>query len=129
MTTEEGSTRQEVYLPGIPGAVLMARQALNNAIPPPVLSVRDDDARLVLSEVITNAVKYGLADEKGFIHLTIDADEDHLRIDVEQSAASAAMVTEPHDFGGFGLRIVDALADEWGSEPGPPGRVWFEFRI
>jgi len=121
--------RQEVYLPGVPAAVLMARQALNEAIPPPVLSVRDDDARLVLSEVITNAVKYGLADAKGYIHLTIDADEDHLRVDVEQSKASAAAMTEPYGFGGFGLHIVDVLADEWGSETGPPGRVWFEFRI
>jgi hypothetical protein len=31
--------------------------------------------------------------------------------------------------GGFGLRLVRASADDWGFEAGPPGRVWFEFRV
>ena len=65
--------------------------------------------------------------------LRIEADDDHVRVEVEQpTSASDVHVVERSSAdlrpGGFGLGLVEASADEWGYEPGPPGRVWFEFR-
>jgi hypothetical protein len=66
--------------------------------------------------------------------MVIEADEDHVRVEVEQptSAADVRLVEpsmeDPDRVGGLGLRLVDQTADRWGHEAGPPGRVWIEFR-
>src|SRR5687768_13492779 len=46
--------------------------------------------------------------------------------DYVRTSASLAQVVDPSEDreGGYGLRLVDALADSWGVEPGAPGRVW-----
>ena len=127
--------RRELMLPADESAPLLARSALNDAIPPPVLNERVDDARLAISELAANAVRHGqLRPGQDTIRLLIDADDDHVRIEVEQSTAAVGVrVVEPRledtvRVGGFGLRLVEQMADEWGFETGPPGHVWCEFR-
>ena len=128
--------RREVILPVGPSAALKARTALNDAIPPPALDGRYDDARLALSEVVTNAVLHAdLNRERDVIRLVMETDDSHLRVEVEQQTSAgdahpATPRTDPADRpGGFGLMLVEALADDWGAEAGPPGYVWFEFRL
>jgi anti-sigma regulatory factor (Ser/Thr protein kinase) len=112
----------------------LARDALDDAIPPPALDGRSEDPRLAVTELVSNAVRHaGLQPNVGLIHLRIEADDDHVRVEVEQptSASGAHVVERPgasERAGGFGLRLVEASADTWGVEPGPPGKVWFEFR-
>ncbi len=111
----------------------MARRALNAAIPPPELAARFDDARLAISEIVTNAVRHAHLSGRDAIRLTLDADDDHVRIEVEQSTPAehvhpVSPRLDPDRPGGYGLHLVEAMADEWGVEPGPPGVVWFEFR-
>ncbi len=127
--------RQEHVLPADESAPVLARSALDNAIPPPVLNERAHDARLAISEVAANAVMHGqLRPGQDTIRLVIDADDDRLRIEMEQSTEAVGVgVVEPRledavRVGGFGLRLVEEVADEWGVESGPPGHVWFEFR-
>ena len=127
--------RRELILPADESAPLLARSALNGSIPPPVLNERADDARLAISELAANAVRHGqLRPGQDTIRLIIDADDDHVRIEVEQATAAVGVrVVEPRledtvRVGGFGLRLVEQMADEWGFETGPPGHVWFEFR-
>lgn len=68
------------------------------------------------------------------VRLVIEADEDAVRVEVEQpTMANEVRVVEPRldvpeRIGGFGLRLVEEVADAWGYEAGPPGRVWCEFR-
>jgi anti-sigma regulatory factor (Ser/Thr protein kinase) len=112
----------------------LARDALDDAIPPPSLNGRSEDPRLALTELVSNAVRHaGLQPNVGMIRLRIEADDGHVRVEVEQpTSASGAHVVDPSGAGertgGFGLRLVEASADTWGVEPGPPGKVWFEFR-
>ena len=127
--------RREHILPADERAPLLARSALNDAIPPPVLNERADDARVAISEVAANAVRHGkLRPDQDTLRLVIDADDDHVRVEVEQATAAVSVrVVEPRledtdRVGGFGLRLVEQMADEWGFETGPPGHVWFEFR-
>ena len=127
-----GSLRHEFALPATPLAASIARTTLKRTIPPPTLKDEGGDAMLVLSEVITNAVKYG-AEAGEPIHLVIESDDLKLWISVQQPLPSFdTELADPRlegDVGGFGLHIVDALADRWGTDPGPPGRVWFEFDL
>jgi anti-sigma regulatory factor (Ser/Thr protein kinase) len=123
--------RREVRLPSTPVAPGVARAALDDVIPPPELAARSEHARLVVSEIVTNAVRYGSHPERDDIVVLIEADELSLRVQVDQALAAAgirAMRPDPQRIGGFGLYLTEALADSWGYEPGPPGSVWFEFK-
>lgn len=123
-----------MILPADPSAPFLARAALNEAIPPPALDGRCEDARLAISEIAANAVRHaGLVPEQDVVRMVIEADEDHVRVAIEQrTPASQVRVIPPSveadRVGGFGLHLVESMADDWGYEPGPPGRVWFEFR-
>ena len=127
--------RRELTLPADESAPVLARSALDDVTPPPVSNERTDDARLAISELAANAVKHGrLRPGQDTIRLVIEADDDHLRIEMEQSTAAAGVrvveprLEDPLRVGGYGLRLVEQVADEWGFETGPPGHVWFEFR-
>ena len=126
--------RKEVVLPVNHGAGELARAAIDDAIPPPTLNGRSDDPRLAVTELVSNAVRHaGVETNAEMIHLRIEADDDHVRVEVEQptSADDVHVIQEPGSYerpGGFGLRLVEASADDWGYEPGPPGRVWFEYQ-
>ena len=131
----ERDVRREVILPADDSAPLLARSSLNDVIPPPDLLDRADDARLAISEIAANAVRHGrLRPDQDTIRLVIEADEFRVRVEMEQATAAHGVgivsptPAEGLSIGGFGLRLVDQVADDWGVEPGPPGRVWFEFR-
>jgi anti-sigma regulatory factor (Ser/Thr protein kinase) len=125
--------RREVVLPAAAQAALLARQAFNEVELPRGLARRADDLRLAVSEIVSNAIRHGGAREEDRIRMTIETNGSFVRVEVEQpSVAHPSVVeprlTDPERVGGFGLRIVERLADSWGTTPGPPGVVWFEFR-
>ena len=123
-----------MILPADEKVSLLARSALNRTIPPPELGERHDDARLALSEIAANAVRHAGLRDRDVVRMVIEADEDHVRVEVEQPTPAAEVrlvepsIEAPDRVGGFGLHLVDQTADRWGYEAGPPGRVWFEFR-
>ena len=74
---------------------------------------RVDDAALIASELVTNAVRHGRAP----VRLAIASDGHAVRITVSQRAGTSRpqrLALDPSRPGGQGLRIVDALADAWG---------------
>jgi len=83
--------------------------------------------RLALSEVVTNAVRHGHLHPDEQIQVAIDLNDARARVEVRQRTPAAADVDRARDDdGGFGLQLVEELTDAWGTEPGPPGVVWFE---
>lgn len=118
-------------LPATPQAALLARAALNDVLPA-ALGTRRDHARLVISELVTNAVKYGAEHGQDVIRIVIETEGESLRVEIEQPRPAPDLQPveprgSPQDWGRLGLYIVDELADDWGTEAGPPGHVWFEF--
>jgi anti-sigma regulatory factor (Ser/Thr protein kinase) len=88
------------------------------------ISSRRDDALLLLSELVTNAVKR--------CHVGVDVviqPDDALRVEVFDDDAGEPPrlhVGEPLDEHGRGLQLVDAIADRWGYREVPPRQaVWF----
>lgn len=84
-----------------------------------------DDARLLISELVTNSVRYG-AGAHVCVHLDTDA-AGALRCEVLDQG-SGFVRTPPEvkrDAGGWGLQLVDRLADRWGVATGST-HVWFE---
>src|SRR4051812_49749366 len=87
-----------------------------------------DDAVLMISELVTNAVRHTRT-----ILLVLVTIEDHtLHVDVTDDNPTLPAPPNPeHDAtGGRGLRIVDALATRWGITPTKEGKtVWFEMQL
>ncbi len=82
------------------------------------------DAELVISELVTNALRHGLGD---IVVRTSLADGDLLQVSVTDSGPElpALQPVDPGRVGGVGLRIVDRLASEWGVASFPGGKtVW-----
>jgi GAF domain-containing protein/anti-sigma regulatory factor (Ser/Thr protein kinase) len=81
-----------------------------------------DTARLLASELVTNAVRHGAGD----IALTIRPEDSHVRFEVrDEGAGGSRRRSNPGPDGGFGLNLVDTLASRWGIED-DHARVWFE---
>jgi anti-sigma regulatory factor (Ser/Thr protein kinase) len=72
-------------------------------------------ARLLVSELVTNAFEHG----RGTIRLTVDSDAAGLRAQVDDEGAIRSTQSD-----GYGLRFVAKLADDWGLDP-DRSRVWF----
>ena len=86
---------------------------------------RGDDAGLMVSELVTNALLHG----EGAIGIRITSDPQHLTIEVaDDGQGKVAIMPVASAFGGWGLRIVDELADAWGAHHGST-RVWFRVRL
>ena len=85
-----------------------------------------DEVLLVFSELVTNAVSHAGRAERVLVRL----DEAAVTVAVEDASGSGPqMRLEGDASGGFGLRIVEQLAIEWGWEPTDIGkRVWAKVR-
>jgi anti-sigma regulatory factor (Ser/Thr protein kinase) len=84
------------------------------------------DLRIVVSELVSNAVKYGPGSP---IHLELDVfAPDRVRGEIadDGNPSSAPRIHErPGAHGGYGLRLVDGLTTAWGIHEGSTD-VWFE---
>jgi anti-sigma regulatory factor (Ser/Thr protein kinase) len=84
------------------------------------------DVKLLVSELITNSVKYG---GDGAVTLKVDATGPRrLRVEVIDQGAGFVPVARNRpatDVGGWGLHLVQTLSDRWGVYEGST-HVWFE---
>jgi two-component sensor histidine kinase len=95
----------------------------------PHLDALVEDARIVVTELVTNAVVHAGGDDA--VDLRIRAEQDgSLYLAVSDGAAVAPMMGELTDDaeGGRGLQIVQQLCTQWGVEADDSGgkRVWVE---
>lgn len=87
---------------------------------------RIDDVVLMVSELVTNAVRYG---PSGRVYLRL-IDGDVLRVEVQQLSNSETTLNGHYKPGsGYGLKIVEALSDAWGTGDPEWAGIWFEVKI
>jgi anti-sigma regulatory factor (Ser/Thr protein kinase) len=82
-----------------------------------------EDAALVLSELVTNAIVHAHAG----CTIEMKHDDHCLRLEVRDPSPTPPVIgaAHPHDIGGRGLHIVEAIANAWGWEPTIDGKtVW-----
>lgn len=85
-----------------------------------------DDVRLLLSEVVTNAVRHS---GSATIELLVAVSQRVVRAEVTDDGrgfAPAPRTAPWTQAGGWGLHLVDRLASRWGVDRSPRVRVWFE---
>jgi anti-sigma regulatory factor (Ser/Thr protein kinase) len=89
-----------------------------------------DDATLLVSELVSNGVKYG---GDGEIVLHVEADADRVRAEIVDQGSGFEPLSRVKrnmalsDEGGWGLHLVHTIADDWGVYEGST-HVWFEVR-
>ena len=115
----------DVEIPRDRKAPFHARRAVENA----GAAIPDDirpDVLLLVSELVTNGVKYGGA---GALKLQIESRrQGHLRVEVIDQGGGfvpKARDRPKTEAGGWGLHLVETLADRWGVHEGST-HVWFE---
>ena len=116
-----------VELPRTPEAAHMARRALDDLdgkLDPAVLP----DVRLLVSELITNSVKYG---GEGPVRLEVQASDDSVRAEIIDQGAGFTPKVRDADLdrvGGWGLHLTEHLTSRWGTYEGST-HVWFEIDL
>ena len=125
---EKALLELSIQIPATPDAPRLGRQALDGWLQQLVGPGRADDARLIATELLSNAVRHGDIPPGEALTLSLETSDGTVTIIVEQpTSASSARIADRSEqaAGGFGLLLVDRLADSWGVEHGRPGRVWF----
>jgi anti-sigma regulatory factor (Ser/Thr protein kinase) len=92
-----------------------------------------EDATLIASELVTNAVIHSGCASGDAIEVRVSRNSRRLVISVRDpgiSGGRAEMVEgDRAGYGGYGLRVVDAVALRWGEERGKGYRVWAELPL
>ncbi len=120
--------RLEVELSRDPDSAAEARRALGE-VADHLSPRRLEDARLLVSELVTNAIRHaGLGDDDVILLVLVTA-ERALRIEVcDPGRGFEVSEPEPDPMrpSGWGLYLVRELSDRWGVERSAETRVWFE---
>lgn len=118
----------ELHLVGGPDAPSRARHALDDLDIEPL----GDTLPLLVTELVANSVLHAGADAVSAIELKVSMTPSCARVEVQDEGPGFdARVREPdlENGGGFGLLLVDRLADRWGMVTDQPSRVWFEIDL
>lgn len=117
-----------IALPHGPEAPALARRGIVDAVGPTLPAATLEPLLLVVSELVANAVRHGRAGIGLGVSLALQADAGRVRI--EAMDAGGRWRRHPDDaIGGWGLSLVDALADRWGLTRGHPTVAWAEFDL
>jgi anti-sigma regulatory factor (Ser/Thr protein kinase) len=90
-----------------------------------------DDAQLLVSELVTNSVRHAPLVAGAAIGVTIEIFDDFVRVEVEDpgDVAIRAVALDREHGGGFGLYLVETLAQRWGTRHEGSTCVWAELAI
>ncbi|PWK73018.1 histidine kinase-like protein [Streptomyces sp. CG 926] len=125
-TIQAALVRERLYLRS-PRTVAAARQFTRDTLHAWAAPERLDDVLLCVSELATNALRYGVPPSRGYLLRMYGFEDATVRVEVHDSGPGFSRITErPH---GHGLTLVAALSDDWGVLARTPGKVvWCEFR-
>jgi anti-sigma regulatory factor (Ser/Thr protein kinase) len=107
------------------GRARRALDSLTGQIDPTV----HEDVRLLITELVTNSVRHAGVDSSDTLRLTVSVSREMLRAEVYDGGAAFEPVAVPPNEAagqGWGLVLVDRIADRWGVEGDKGKVVWFE---
>ena len=109
-----------------PAAIGRARRDVEDALDGAAVDQSTSgDLMLLVSELVTNAVRHARGEE---FEVRLEVRPDLLRLEVHDEGTGFAPRIAPNGDagGGYGLFIVDRLADRWGVEHDDGGVIWLE---
>ena len=116
----------------IPEAASQARAVVNDdlglAVPGKVL----ENAILLVSELVTNAVRHSAQGELEEVELRLKVEPERIRVVVSDPGGGFEAVSRlptASESSGWGLYLVDRIADRWGVITKDRNEVWFEIDV
>jgi anti-sigma regulatory factor (Ser/Thr protein kinase) len=88
-----------------------------------------NNVRLLVSELVTNSVRHSQTGASDPIELRLAVFADRLRVEVSDHGSGFQRRVRTPERGsgsGWGLYLVDQLADRWGVSRDETTHVWFE---
>ncbi len=103
-----------------------ARRLVTRELSGLVTAGRLDELKLMVSELVTNGIVYGALSVDDTIMLELRANR-IVRCEVVDHGPGFTVPDDLDENRGWGLKLIDRLADRWGVSRSPEGtRVWFE---
>jgi anti-sigma regulatory factor (Ser/Thr protein kinase) len=117
-------------VPGGKRAAGMARRSVLSVQVDLPSSIRHRLA-LLLSELVTNAIQHGGAGPHETVQVKVASSTEKVRVEVFDPGANGAPRDRLEEGGGYGLLLVDRLADDWGRGATTSGGsiAWFELTL
>jgi anti-sigma regulatory factor (Ser/Thr protein kinase) len=107
-----------------------ARRAAGELLAAHVTAEQLADTALMLSEVVTNALRHPVVRANGSIDLHMAVSSERIRAEIRDAGAGfparRPVLVGADAVGGRGLLIVDRLASRWGTSTRQGHTVWFE---
>jgi anti-sigma regulatory factor (Ser/Thr protein kinase) len=117
-------------LPGGRSAPARARTIARDRLGHRLGEPRRNDLLLLVTELVTNAVRHGGVGPDAILVLHLAAAERVLRVEVcDGGPGFTAMEREPGPHGGFGLLLLRSLPERWGIATDDGTCVWFELDV
>jgi anti-sigma regulatory factor (Ser/Thr protein kinase) len=89
-----------------------------------------DDARLLVSELVTNSLRHAGAAVGGPLRIGSSVTNGVVRLEVGDGGEDGAVIrrlpTPDNGAGGYGLHLVEILSSRWGVDHDSGTQVWFE---
>ncbi len=111
-----------------PRAARSARDFIARHVAEPELTDLRETAVLLVSEVVTNALRH----TDGNVDLALWRFQDRVRVEVSDETSRSPVASRAGllDESGRGVPLMDALSDRWGTSPHGEGKVvWFELDL
>jgi anti-sigma regulatory factor (Ser/Thr protein kinase) len=121
----------EASIPSGPLAPSAARNCLTGWFSGQVPDGCLNDARLLVSELVTNSVLHAAPVADATVHVKASLARGILRLEVGDTGNRGTVRRRAPDRetgGGFGLNLVDVVAARWGVDRGEGTHVWAELR-
>ena len=115
------------------GAAVRTARDATAVVDPELTPARQEDLRLLVSEIVTNSVRHRDLDDEGWIRLRISCGDGCVRVEVhnpgtsisfERSAKAGALRES-----GWGMYLLEQIADRWGVTRNGTTCVWFEIDL
>jgi anti-sigma regulatory factor (Ser/Thr protein kinase) len=111
-------------------AVRAARRAVREEFKDALPRRRLADVELIVSELATNSVRHSGCDDADELAMEAEVEADRVRVRLsdlgEGFDARTPRSPSSGSEGGYGLLLLDRLADRWGVQRGARFSVWFE---
>ncbi len=129
MTPSHEPVERVVELPATAAAAGLARRELTGV--PGVSGALGYKVLLLTSELVALAVQEPDPGERPTLWLCVASDAQRVRVEVaghppDEPVRRTLASEETPSLGGYGLRIVDRMADRWGIEGAAGTTIWFE---
>jgi anti-sigma regulatory factor (Ser/Thr protein kinase) len=126
------SSRHEWSLPRDPASCEQARDLVSSAASSAGSPEELEDLLLLVSELVSNAIRHGESFDDGTILLRVDVGRDLVRLAVADAGRRFDWVSRVHprgEVGGYGLDLIDHLSSSWGTSTDGVKAVWCEIAM